>query len=270
MNRRFVALTRRIAITAASVVALATPAAAQTAPASKFGIADNSFLVEEAFNQETGIFQNIFVMTRSRHGVWSGSFTQEWPVPGMRHQLSVTAPLSVFDGSAAIGDGLINYRFQVSDGEGRMPAFSPRLSAVLPTSADRREFGTSGIGWQVNLPASRQFGAVFVHANAGTTLMRDGKGADWEQTPFVAGSIILAVRPMFNLMFETYSESRPELGGRERVTTYAPGFRTGVNIGDKQWIVGIAVPITRGTVHDTGILGYLSYELPFRKLSPKK
>lgn len=270
MNARLVSLTIGTALTVATLGATVRPAAAQTAPAPKFGIADNSFLVEEAFNQETGVFQNIFVMSRSRHGVWNGSFTQEWPAPGMRHQLSVTAPLSVFNGSAAVGDGLINYRFQVSNGEGRMPAFSPRLSAVLPTSADRRAYGTSGVGWQVNLPASKQFGALFVHANAGSTMMRDGKGSDWQQTPFVAGSVIVALRPMFNLMFATYSESRPELGGRERVTTYAPGFRTGWNIGDKQWIIGIAVPITRGATHDTGVLGYLSYELPFRSLSSKK
>jgi hypothetical protein len=45
----------------------ADPASAQ-GRVSPFGIYDNSFLVEEAFNQEPGIFQNIFVMSRLRPG----------------------------------------------------------------------------------------------------------------------------------------------------------------------------------------------------------
>lgn len=279
MNRRFVSTITHTLAAAALVASAALPAAAQTpapaaapapapASASKFGIADNSFLVEEAFNQEFGIFQNIFVMTRSHTGLWSGSFTQEWPVPGMKHQFSYTIPLSVFDGSASLGDALINYRYQMLDGANGTVAFSPRLSLVVPTSKEGREFGASGAGLQMNLPVSKQTGSVFIHLNAGTTMIREaGSGTPWQQTPFAAGSVIVAVRPMFNLMVEAYTESRPGLKDRDVSTTIAPGFRTGINVGDKQWIVGVAVPITRGAVRDHGVLGYLSYELPFRKLA---
>lgn len=250
------------------------PASAQAAPepASKFRITDNSFLVEEAFNQDAGVFQNSFVMARSRAtGAWSGSFTQEWPVSTIRHQLSVTVPMSVMDGNGAVGDGLINYRFQAWSGKGKLPLFSPRLSAVLPTSAQRREYGTSGVGWQMNLPFSKEVGFVFFHWNAGTTWLREaGTGTLWQTTPSAAGSVIVAVRPMFNLMFETYSESRPGAAGREVSTTFAPGFRTGWNVGDQQWVVGVAVQVTRGAVSDTGILTYLSYELPFMKTPGSK
>lgn len=279
MNRRFVSTITHTLAAAALVASAALPAAAQTpapaaapapAPASvsKFGIADNSFLVEEAFNQEFGIFQNIFVMTRSHTGLWSGSFTQEWPVPGMKHQFSYTIPLSVFDGSASLGDALINYRYQMLDGANGTVAFSPRLSLVVPTSKEGREFGASGAGLQMNLPVSKQTGSVFIHLNAGTTMIREaGSGTPWQQTPFAAGSVIVAVRPMFNLMVEAYTESRPGLKDRDVSTTIAPGFRTGINVGDKQWIVGVAVPITRGAVRDHGVLGYLWSELPFRKLA---
>ena len=275
MPRRLISLATCVIATAAYCLS-AIPAAAQTmtpapAPAPKFLITDNSFLVEEAFNQETGIFQNLFVMTRSRTGVWSGSFTQEWPVPGMRHQVSFTAPMSIISGQASVGDGLINYRFQAWDGEGRRPAFSPRLSLVLPTSADRREFGSSGAGWQMNLPFSKQSGSMFFHWNAGATTIRDaGAGTPWTTTPFAAGSVIVGVRPMFNLMLEVYTESRSGDAGREVSTTIAPGFRTGWNIGDTQWIIGVAMPVTRGAIHDTGLLGYVSYELPFRKIASSK
>ena len=44
----------------------------------------------------------------------------------------------------------------------------------------------------------------------------------------------------------------------------------GVNVGDQQWVVGLAAPITRGAVRDHGVLMYLSYELPFRKISSSK
>ena len=45
---------------AALLASTAAPAAAQAPPASPFGITDNSFLIEEAFNQDPGVFQNIF------------------------------------------------------------------------------------------------------------------------------------------------------------------------------------------------------------------
>lgn len=257
----------------ASAFAQTTTAAAGTAaPAtSKFAITDNSFLVEEAFNQEAGVFQNIFVMTRNRTGVWSGSFTQEWPVVSIKHQLSVTVPLSAFGGNTAIGDGLINYRYQAWSGEGALPAFSPRLSVILPTSAERREYGKSGTGWQMNLPFSKEVGSVFFHWNVGATTMREsGAGTPWQTTPSVAGSVIVALHPMFNLMLEAYTESRPGDAGREVSTTFVPGFRTGINVGEKQWIVGLAVPITRGAINDRGVLAYLSYELPFKKTTVSK
>ncbi|HWH76104.1 MAG TPA: hypothetical protein VNT76_01990, partial [Candidatus Binatus sp.] len=46
-------------------------------------IEDNSFLIEEAYNQEAGVVQHIWnaIYTKSgrSHG-WNFSFTQEWPV----------------------------------------------------------------------------------------------------------------------------------------------------------------------------------------------
>ena len=57
---------------------------AQTAPASEpFRITDNSFLVEEAFNQEKGVFQNIFGMTHIA-GTWRQRSRRNGPSQG-RH-----------------------------------------------------------------------------------------------------------------------------------------------------------------------------------------
>jgi hypothetical protein len=179
-----------IRLGASFLMALAPGQAAGQAPvppaspaASPFGITDNSFLVEEAFNQEAGIFQNIFVFSRTRQRTvcscsltlpvqrsWDMSFTQEWPMGGVRHQLSYTLPLSGEGGQRQLDDLLVNYRFQLmSEGAGR-PAISPRLSLITPTTTgDARDHEW---GLQANLPVSKRAGAVYFHGNVGATWRR--------------------------------------------------------------------------------------------------
>ena len=103
-------------------LALAAPLAAFAAEGP---IQDNSFLVEEAYNQEDGVVQHINTFQRFRQsGDRVYTFTQEWPVGGLKHQLSYTIPVERLadsaDGRSGIGDVAINYRYQlVGDGEGR-------------------------------------------------------------------------------------------------------------------------------------------------------
>ena len=54
-------------------------------------IEDNSFLLEEAYNQEAGVIQHISTFQYDLMRFWNYSFTQEWPVPNQKHQLSFTA-----------------------------------------------------------------------------------------------------------------------------------------------------------------------------------
>src|SRR5437667_12879421 len=83
------------------------------------GIQDNSFLVEEAYNQNFGVVQHISSFTHFWDSKdWNYTFTQEWPVPGdERHQLSYTLAAvhaGAFPGSGAgIGDVFLNYRYQL-------------------------------------------------------------------------------------------------------------------------------------------------------------
>lgn len=52
-------------------------------------IQDNSFLLEEAYNQEAGVVQHIqSFMYLKKSKDWIYTFTQEWPVPKETHQLS--------------------------------------------------------------------------------------------------------------------------------------------------------------------------------------
>ena len=64
-------------------------------------IEDNSFLIEEAYNQEKGVVQHISVFQRDlTTRAWSYFFTQEWPVRGQRHQFSYTAAVARLGTSA--------------------------------------------------------------------------------------------------------------------------------------------------------------------------
>jgi DtxR family transcriptional regulator, Mn-dependent transcriptional regulator len=272
------------------VVALASGARAQAqasappAPASAsepFAITDNSFFVEEAFNQEPRVFQNIAGALVEEGGEWGLAFTQEWPAPSMRHQLSYTVGLVHADGATGPGDVLLNYRYQLfEEGPGRA-AVSPRVSLIVPAGDETRGRGQGGWGLQFNLPVSKQVGEFYLHGNAGLTWLpslstdrypsvgfapADDVGV---ASPFLAGSAIYRVRQMFNLMLESVVEWREEIvaaGLTERGTVFvlSPGARGGWNLGDKQLVLGAALPVTRaGGETSVGVFGYLSYELPF-------
>lgn len=242
-----------------------------------FRIADNSFLVEEAFNQEAGVVQNIAGAVRLG-GAWAASFTQEWPAPSQRHQLSYT--LAWQDGLAGfgLGDSLVNYRLQLWTEGSRRPAFSPRASLVLPTGEVAHERGSGSYGVQVNLPFSKQAGDIYWHWNAGLTWLphadlpaADGRSAQATLTsPFLAASAIYRARPMLHLMLESVAVFEEGFGAartdRRTIFTLSPGLRGGWDVGDAQMIAGAAVPVVwQDGGADAGLLLYLSYELPFRR-----
>jgi DtxR family transcriptional regulator, Mn-dependent transcriptional regulator len=251
------------------LLAWAAPAAAQSA--TPFEIADNSYLVEEAFNQEAGVFQNIFNVRATEGGDWEASFTQEWPVFSQTHQFSYTLPYAAVSGESGIGDVLLNYRWQAAMESEGVPALSPRVSLILPSGSTADGLGNGGIGWQVNVPASKQFGDLYVHANAGFTWLPNAGDEVVEAsllTPHAAISGILRVRPMLHLMLEGVVEWEESIDAlatrRDTIVTISPGFRAGWNSGDAQSIWGVAIPveIVDGGA-GAGVFGYFSYELPF-------
>jgi hypothetical protein len=253
---------------------------AQTASTSEpFKITDNSFLVEEAFNQDKGVFQNIFGMTHIS-GTWAETFTQEWPVPGETHQLSYTLLFVDDHHRSGIGDTLINYRYQVMDEAPGQPAFAPRVSLIVPTGNSNRGLGDGSVGLQVNLPFSKQTGDWYWHWNAGLTWLERARATFTEgdrsivrststASPFFAGSAIYRLRPMLHLMLESlvsFDQTVQEEGtSRDTTFTLSPGIRGGWDIGEKQVVLGLAVPITWSGDTNTGVFVYASYELPFRK-----
>jgi len=252
----------------------AMPASAQST--TPFEISDNSFLVEEALNQEPGVFQNIGTFRRSDGGDWEIGLTQEWPVLTQRHQLSYTVPVASRGSERGFGDAFIHYRLQVSGGSGTALAFSPRVSLVLPSGRASRGLGNGSIGWELNLPVSKQVRDLYFHLNAGATHFPAAEvdGAEFNLlTPRVAGSAIWRARPMVNLMLETVVDWPEDVASaangtteRHATVTVVPGVRTGWDVGDAQAIVGLGVPIVSSAGdRSAGVLLYFSYELPFAR-----
>lgn len=250
-------------------------------PAPPPAIQDNSFLIEEAYNQEEGVVQHISAFTRLWESKsWAYTFTQEWPVnPRPRHQLSYTI-LVVDPGDssgAGIGDVALNYRYQLVGSGSSKVAFAPRLSLLVPTGDFRRARSFGGPGLQINLPLSVVVNKKLVtHWNAGTTIVpttRDSAGNRAATYSYNLGqSFIWQIRPRFNGMLETVwvgSEVvvAPGQTTRQNTLLLNPGIRWAYNFKSGLQIVpGISVPIGVGPSRgEKGIFLYLSFEHPFGK-----
>ncbi len=247
-------------------------------------IQDNSFLIEEAYNQERGVVQHIntFSYFADSHD-WFYTFTQEWPVPGdARHQLSYTlVVVRPGDSSGAgLGDALLNYRYQlVGNGNSRV-AFAPRVSLILSTGDSRQDRGFGGTGVQTSLPLSVVLNRTLVtHWNAGATFVphaEDAAGNRASSAGYNFGqSFIWLARPRVNFMLETVFASSQAVLGRnktywEKSLLLSPGVRWAYNFKNGLQIVpGIAVPLGVGpSAGEKGFFLYLSFEHPFEKIAP--
>ncbi len=245
-------------------------------------IQDNSFLVEEAYNQEPGVVQHISTFTRFRESKdWIYTFTQEWPVGGLAHQLSYTLPWqrlgASLDGKQAVGDIALNYRYQLL-GDGNAPvAIAPRLSVLMPTGNEQTGYGRGATGIQVMLPVSWVLSDAFVaHSNLGATRTPNAKNTVGDkataQDLTLGQSLIWLAHPRFNVMLE-YVHTRsqavigPDQTQAQTATYLSPGIRWAYNFPSGLQIVpGIAVPIGVGASRgEKAVFVYLSFEHPFMK-----
>jgi len=242
-------------------------------------ISDNSFLIEEAYNQDKDTMQSITVFSRSaKRNEWDLNFTQEYAVTSRRHQLSYTVAGKREDGMRGFGDTLINYRYQFFGmNEDDKVFVAPRFSLVLPTGNWRRGLGKGAVGYQINLPISVEHSEKFVtHYNAGATVTPRAKNEQRERATtkdFNLGqSFVWLAKPRFNVLFETFYETEetviaPSRTMREHNVFFNPGVRWAWNFKSGLQIVpGVAVPIGVGPSYgDTRVLFYLSFEHPYRK-----
>src|SRR6186997_3277851 len=122
------------------------------------GIQDNSFFVEEAYNQEPGVVQHILNVpinfTNGSREI-TASFTEEWPVFSQTHQFSYTIPYAFTDNANGLEDIRLNYRLQALMESDRLPAFAPRFTLVTPAGDAGKGFGHDRLGYEINLPFSK-------------------------------------------------------------------------------------------------------------------
>lgn len=257
----------------------ALPAYAQDSP-----IQDNSFLIEESYNQEPGIVQEISLFTWS--GVshsWVYTFTNEWPINGIKHQFSYTIAATHPGGSSSgFGDTAFNYRYQlVGSGETRV-AISPRLSLLVPTGDPRYGRGFGGTGLQTDLPLSVVIHPKLVtHWNAGATWIPHAKNELGDRAALtgynLGQSFVYLAHPRFNFMLETFyndmeAVAAPGKTVRQKTLWLSPGIRWAWNFKRGLQIVpGIAAPLGVGpSSGDKGVILYLSFEQPLRLLKWQK
>ncbi len=257
------------------------------------GIQDNSFFVEEAYNQEPGIVQHIInvpAFFTSGDKEASFVFTQEWPVFSQTHQFSYTIPYTFIEDENGFEDIRLNYRLQaLTEGE-RTPAFTPRFSLVTPTGDASKGFGHDRLGYEINLPFSKIVSdRVTLNFNAGGALFPEVNDRDlWNYN--LGGSAIYAVTRDFNLMLEAVafweadvadfaeslaaSATTNKASAIDRTVTalLSPGARYAFNCpNDSQIVVGAAVPIgLTSDSPDWGLFFYLSFEHPFVRAATGK
>jgi hypothetical protein len=256
----------------ARLTLFASSALAQPAPP----VRDNSFLIEEAYNQPDRVVQHISVLSLARRSNdWEYAFTQEWPAGGQRHQLSVTVPIVNAADATGVGDVALNYRYQLAFDDATGNALAPRLSVLLPTGDAEQGRGTSSLGLQVNLPASWGLHRTFVtHWNVGGTWTPSARApsggrAATRDIADGASAIWLPKREL-NYMLEVVW-AREELAvaadtrAAEESAWISPGLRVAIDFPSGLQIVpGLAFPIGIGPSDgDRRVLLYLSFEHGF-------
>jgi len=259
-------------------VVTGTASARQAAP-----IRDNSFLVEEAYNQEGGVVQHVLLLQRPRHGAgWVLGVTQEWPVPGQRHQLGFTVPIVRPDGLGpgtvtGVGDVLVNYRFQALGQEAGRLWLAPRMSLVIPSGAWRHGRGEGSAGLQVALPVSWQAAPTLAaHLNAALSVLPGARNAVGDRASLASlgggASVVWLPHPSVNLLAEMVVEDGAEVRddgavSRQAAVFLAPGVRWAHNLPKGVQVVpGVAYALGLGRANrESAFLLYLSLEHRFRR-----
>ena len=238
---------------------------------------DNSFLIEEAYNQEPGVVQ--FIQTYQYfkpEDRWDYAFTNEIPIGDETHQFAYSIPVSKIKSGTTeenlVGDVGLNYRYQLYHSD--VMTMTPSLTLTLPTGDYKKGSGNGAVGLKYNHSLSLALNETWVnHWNAGFSFVPNAKdSSDNKASVFgynFGTSFIYNVTPKTNIMFEFSANTNEEVTGPESKSAsstyyFAPGFRTAFQAGEETEIVpGIAALLGLGdsaSRHETGIFAYLSIE----------
>jgi hypothetical protein len=236
---------------------------------------DNSFFLEEAYNQDPRVVQHIFDWTFiDPAGDYAVTFSQEWPLFGRRHQISYSIPFESVSSAGHRGKGFgdveIEYRYQwLGMGDSRVAA-APEATLLLPTGDAAENLGAGAAGAEVGLPLSVKLSPRFVaHTNASVTYTWESGSAPAALEYDLGQSLVWLAASRFNPLVEVvWSRAEPvEAGAGERDEKFivSPGFRWARDYpSGLQVCPGVAFPIGVGASSgDSGVLLYLSFEHGF-------
>ncbi|AFX99966.1 transporter [Bdellovibrio bacteriovorus] len=239
-------------------------------------VKDNSFLIEEAYNQDPGVVQFIqSYQYMDPSNEWTYNFTNEIPMGSMDHQFSYVIPVMKLNGAeddTNIGDVLLNYRYQLMNTD--LIAIAPRFTLIVPTGDYKKGFGSGVAGFQFNQAVSVTLSDRWTnHWNAGFTFTPDAKNSAGD-TATVFGfnfgtSVIYNVTPKTNLLCEFVMNSNEVVVSQDAKATeqtyyVVPGIRTAFDVGEETEIVpGVGALLGLGpsaVEHERGVFVYLSIE----------
>lgn len=244
-------------------------------------IEDNSFFIEEAYNQEDHVVQHINngkYLFGSSHD-FEYAFTQEWPVFSQKHQFSYTLGFSCvnFGNVREFNDIMLNYRYQLT-GHDDFVTLAPRFSLIIPTGDSKNGLGYGVFGYQLNFPMSKRVtNSLAVHANIGYTILPFVETTDLNRITLknnlsvfnIGASAIWLVNNSTNLMLEVLHYIAREVNETNKMmnigqTIISPGIRHAIDIKSLQIVPGLALPlIIQNGKTELGAFFYLSFEHPF-------
>ncbi len=236
-------------------------------------VEDNSFLIEEAYNQEEGVVQFINVFKRnSKTKDWDYTFINEIPVFSQAHQFSYEIPLSHLGeaNKTIISDVKFNYRREFFRND--KVVSTGRVSLFTPTGKYKEGTGSGKFSPEISLINSVIVSDKWVqHWNIGAGYIADAKdalGNVANNTNLFAGvSNVVLITDQFNFMLETlFSSSEATVGNNltewGTSVVVSPSLRMAIDYKNWQFVPGIAIPLGVGP-QDKGsveFLGYLSIE----------
>jgi hypothetical protein len=241
--------------------------------ASADAIEDNSFFIEEAYNQEPGVVQ--FINTYQYSEVskeWMYSLTNEFPFKDETNQLSYTLPFSKKGTDSGLGDIGLNYRYQLVKKPGL--AMAPRFSIVLPTGDSKKNLGAGAVGLQFNHSVSIKVDEKWMnHWNLGFAYTPHAKNSAGDEASLFNFNFGMSTIYLFtektNFLVEFVVNGNETVTGpsaKERSTSYlvVPGVRTAFQAGENTEIVpGLAAILGIGPsaeTHERGLFVYFSIE----------
>lgn len=241
-------------------------------------IEDNSFLLEEAFNQEWGVFQFIQKYRTFKHtNGHEYTFENEIPITDKTHQFSYALGSSRPDGinSSSMTDMILNYRWQPVNRDGFLLA--ERFGLIVPTGSVEKGTGNGVYGLEFMQAATMTLSERWMnHWNMGFKVLPNAEETGINKkrtlTNFSAGSsLIYLLSDSFNLMLEGLLDSGQTINADGSKTTETsffinPGMRFDLDLDwdDTQIVPGISFPMELlNSANEQSILVYLSIEPKF-------